>query len=160
VNRDTTTQGNWQGVYGTQGYDIVNDAVNLPSYAIVTTAGASIYTWTTTSSDPRALETPGSSNRVAAVWYASTFTIGVNLTDGQAHDIALYALDWDDKGRSEQIQISSAVTGAILDTESISNFFNGVYLQWKVTGNVIITVTCTGGANAVIDGLFVDPPTS
>ena len=35
------------------------------------------------------MQTPGSSNRVAAVWDASTsFTIAVNLNDGQAHDIA------------------------------------------------------------------------
>ena len=40
MNRDTTTQGNWQNVYGTQGYDIVSDAVSIPSYATVTPAGA------------------------------------------------------------------------------------------------------------------------
>ena len=49
------------------------------------------YTWTTTSSDPRAFQVPGSSNRVAAVWYSSTkFTVDVNLADGQAHDLELY----------------------------------------------------------------------
>ncbi len=160
IAKDTATQGTWQPVYGTSGYDIVSGPVNLPSFAAVTPAGASTYTWTTTSSDTRALQTPGSSNRVAAVWYASTsFTIAVNLTDGQAHDIALYALDWDNKGRSEQIQISSH-SGAILDTETLSNFSGGAYLQWNVTGNVIITVTTLAGANAVVDGLFIDPPTS
>ncbi len=160
VNQDATTQGNWQGVYGTQGYDIVSGAVSLPSYATVTSSGAATYTWTTTSADIRALQTPGSSNRVAAAWYASTsFTIAVNLTDGQAHDIALYALDWDNRGRREQIQISSAATGAILDTETISNFSGGVYLQWNVIGNVIITVKSLAGPNAIVDGLFVDPPT-
>ncbi len=159
VNQDTTTRGNWQSVYGTQGYDIVSGAVSLPSYVTVTPAGAATYTWTTTSSDPRALQTPGSNNRVASVWYNSgSFTIDVNLTDGQAHDIALSADDYDNKGRSEQIQISSAATGAILDTETISNFSNGIYLQWNVTGNVIITVTRLTGVNAIIDGVFVDPP--
>ena len=159
--KDTTTQGNWINVYGNQGYDIVSGAVSIPSYATVNPAGQTTYTWTTTSSDPRALQTPGSSNRVAAAWYSATsFTIAVNLTDGQAHDIALYALDWDNKGRGEQIQISSAASGAILDTESISNFSGGAYLQWKVTGNVIITVTKQAGVNAVISGLFFDPPTA
>ena len=98
---------------------------------------------------PSRLQTPGSSNRVAAVWYAATsFTIAVNLTDGQAHDIALYALDWDSEGRGEQIQISSAATGTILDTETISNFSSGVYLQWKVSGNVIFKVSRSPVANA------------
>ena len=63
-------------------------------------AGQSTYTWTTTSTDPRALQVPGSSNRVAAVWYSATsFTVDVNLADGQTHDLELYFLDWDNKGR-------------------------------------------------------------
>ncbi len=158
---DTSTEGNWQGVYGSQGYDIASGAVKSPSIATITPAGQTTYTWTTTSSDPRALQTPLSSNRVAAVWYSSSsFTIDVNLTDGQAHDIALYLLDWDKEGRVEQIQISSTSTGAILDTETVSNFSNGVYLQWNVTGNVIITITRQAGNNAIVNGVFIDPPSA
>ncbi len=142
LGQDTATQGNWQNVYGTQGYDIVGGTDTLPSVANVALAGATGYKWTTTTTDPRALQTSENSNRVAAAWYSITsFTIAVTLGDGQAHDVGLYALDWDNLGRSEQIQISSADTGAILDTETISNFSGGVYLRWKVTGSVIITVT-------------------
>ena len=115
------------------------------------------YTWTTTSSDPRALQVPGSSNRVAAVWYSATsFTIDVNLTDGQAHDLELYFLDWDSTGRSEQMQISNAATGTVLDTETISSFSGGIYLDWKVSGNLVITITRQAGTNAVLNGLFLD----
>ena len=120
--------------------------------------GESTYTWTTTSSDPRALQTPGSSNRVAAVWYASTsFTIAVNLADGQAHDIALYALDWDNRGRSEQIQISKPPPARswIRRPSPISRA--GSISSGRSPANVIITVTRLAGANAVINGLFVDP---
>ena len=108
-------------------------------------ADESTYTWTTTSTDPRALQVPGSSNRVAAVWYSATsFTVDVNLADGQTHDLELYFDDWDNKGRSEQVQISNAATGTVLDTETISSFTNGVYLDWKVSGNLLITITRTG----------------
>ena len=97
---------------------------------------------------------------MAAVWYSSSsFAINLDLTDGQTHDIALYASDYDNLGRSEQIQIASAATGAILDTESISNFSGGVYLQWKVSGNVIISFTNLAGPNAVVNGIFFDPGT-
>ena len=158
MKSDTATQGNWQTVYGTSGYDILSDAVNIPAYANVSFGGQSPYTWTTTSSATPALETPGSTNRVAAAWYASnSFTIALNITDDQPHDIALYALDWDNKGRSGQIQISSTVTGEILNTQTISGFSNGVYLQWSVTGDVIITVTSESRASPVISGLFFDP---
>ena len=84
-------------------------------------------------------------------------SINLGLTDGQTHDIALYACDYDNLGCSEQIQITNAATGTILDTETISSFSGGVYLQWKVAGNVIITITKLAGPNAVVNGVFADP---
>jgi uncharacterized protein YccT (UPF0319 family) len=159
VKSDPATQGNWLGAYGSQGYDVIGKPASIPSYATVTPAGQSTATWAATTTDPRALQTPDGTNRIAATWYSSTsFTIAVNLNDGKAHNIALYALDWDKLGRSEQIQITSAASGAILDTESISSFSSGVYLQWKVSGSVVIRVTRLSGLNAVISGLFFDPP--
>ncbi len=156
VKKDTTTQGNWQGIYGAQGYDLVGGPSSLPSYVTVTPSNELEYTWTTTSTDPRALQLPGSSNRIAAVWYSSTsFTVAVNLSDGQTHDLELYFDDWDNKGRAETVQISTP-SGTLLSTESISSFANGVYLGWQVTGNIMITITNTAGQNAVLNGLFVE----
>ena len=57
------------------------------------------------------------------------------------------------------MQISDAATGTVLDTESISSFTGGVYLDWKVSGNLLITITRTAGANAVLNGLFLDAST-
>ena len=103
------------------------------------------------------MQVPGSSNRVAAVWYSSSsFTVNVNLADGQTHYLELYFLDWDNKGRSEQVQISHATTGTVLATETISSFSSGDYLDWKVSGNLVITITRLAGANAVLNGLFLD----
>ncbi len=154
---DSTTSGNWIGAYGTQGYDILAGASSLPSYATITPSGASSYTWSTTSTDSRALQTPGSSNRVAACWYSTTsFSVDVNLTDGQQHLLSIYALDFDSLGRSEQVQILSATTGAVLDTETISSFSGGVYLQWQVSGNVVIQFTRESGPNALVNGIFLD----
>ena len=157
VKEDTTTEGNWIGTYGSQGYDIVGGPSSEPSYVTVTPEAESTCMWTSTSSQEQALEIPDSSNRLAACWFSSNvFTINVDFTDDNTHALALYALDYDDLGRSEQIQIQNASTGAVLDTSSISNFANGVYLQWDVSGDVVITVTCTAGKNAVIGGLFFD----
>ena len=58
------------------------------------------------------------------------------------------------------MQISNAGTGTVLDTETISSFTNGVYLDWKVSGNLVITITSEAGANAVLNGLFLDPTVS
>ena len=103
LKQDTTTQGSWIGTYGSQGYDIVSGPTSLPPYATVTPSGESTFTWTTTSTDPRALQVPGSSNRVAAVWYSATsFTVNVNLADGKSHDLELYFDDWDSSGRARR----------------------------------------------------------
>ena len=157
LKQDTTTHGSWINTYGTQGYDIVSGPSKLPSNDTVTPSGQATYTWTTTTSDPRALQVPGSSNRVAAAWYSSTkFTVDVNLADGQAHNLELYFDDWSNSGRGEQIQISDAGTGKLLDTETISSFVSGVYLDWKVSCNLVITITRKAGNNAVLNGLFLD----
>ncbi len=161
VKKDATTQGNWIGVYGGQGYDIEGTPASLPSYAFVGTSGASTYTWSSSTTDTRGLENPGGSGRTATCWYSATsFTIDVDLTDGQVHDLALYAVDWENAGRSEQIQLINAGTGGVLDTETISSFHGGVYLQWAVSGNVLIKATRLSGTNAVISGLFLDPTSS
>ena len=158
LEQDTTTEGNWIGTYGTQGYDVIGNAASLPSYATVTPSVQSTYTWAATTTDPRALQNPGGTGRIAACWYSVTsFTVDVNLTDGQTHDLELYFLDWDSTSRSEQVQISNAATGAVLDTETVSSFHSGVYLEWAVSGNILITITKLAGANAVLSGLFFDP---
>ena len=158
LRQDATTQGSWIGSYGAQGYEIVSGPSSLPANDTITPSGQSTWTWTTTSTDPRALQVPGSSSRVAAVWYSATsFSVDVNLGDGQTHDLELYFLDWDNKGRSEQVQLSDTATGTVLITQSISSFQNGVYLDYTVAGNITITITRTGGANAVLSGLFLDP---
>ena len=82
----------------------------------------------------------------------------VDFTDGKTHDLELYFLDWDSTARSELVQISNASTGAVLDTETVSSFHSGVYDNWEVSGNVVITITKLTGANAVLSGLFFDPP--
>ena len=71
--------------------------------------------------------------------------------------VAVYALDWDNwhGGRNERIDVLDP-TGAVLDSRTISNFQNGVYLVWSVTGSVTIRVTNLNTAsNAVISGLFL-----
>jgi hypothetical protein len=158
IEADSATQGNWIGGYGNQGYDVIDNAASLPSYATVTPAGEQNCIWTASTTDPRALQNSSGSGSIAACWYAaSSFTVNVNLTDGKTHDLELYFLDWDTTARSEQVQISNAATGAVLNTQSISSFNSGVYLDYEVSGNLNITLTRTAGYNAVLSGLFLDP---
>ena len=123
IKQDATTQGTWISTYGAQGDDIEGQTAALPSSATVSFSGASNWIWASSTTDVRALQNPGGSGRSATAWYSSTgFTINLDLTDGQVHDLELYAVDWDNKGRSEQVQIINAGTGAVLSTETLSSF--------------------------------------
>lgn len=76
------------------------------------------------------------------------------MTDGKLHQFALYAVDWDNNGRVETVQVVDANTSSVLDTRSLSSFSNGVYLVWNVSGHVKINVTLNTGINAVVSGVF------
>jgi hypothetical protein len=155
VGGDAATQGNWTGQYGADGQLIANDLTNAPSYASVGLSGDFTYTWNPSPNDSRGLQvSSGSSSRIASTYYSNSFTIDVNLTDGNSHQISLYLCDWDNGGRAETISIVDASSKAVLSTQSFSSFVSGVYGTWTIKGHVLIQVTDTGGYNAIVNGIF------
>ena len=124
--------------------------------------GDSTYTWAASTTDGRGLQAgSGASTRIASTYYSGTsFTINVDIADGNTHRIALYLLDWDSTSRSETISILDAASNGVLDTETFSGFHNGQYASWNVQGNVLIKVTKVAGANAVVSGIFFGVPIS
>ncbi|HEY6391085.1 MAG TPA: chondroitinase-B domain-containing protein, partial [Bryobacteraceae bacterium] len=122
IKTDTTTAGSWKGVYGADGFNVISDTVNYPSYVTVTTTGLP-HSWTMSTTDPRALQKASSSDRIASSWYSwGTFTIDLRFTDNAMHQVALYLLDWDNYyGRIERVDILDA-NNAVLDTRTVSNF--------------------------------------
>src|SRR5262249_2836133 len=149
-------QGTWKGTYGADGYNIIGDLASYPSYATVSPSGQSNYTWTSSTTDVRALHkaSAGATDRIASCWYSgSSFTVDVNLTDGGSHVVSLDALDWDGNSRSEKVEVLDASTGAVLNTQTLSSFHNGSYLSWTISGHVVFRFTALTG-NAVLSGIF------
>ena len=163
VGTDVATKGNWQGVYGAHGYNIINDSASYPAYAQVTPSGQQSCVWNAQpGTDVRALQR-ATSGRIAACWYSAglvggSFSVDVNLTDGAAHRVALYLLDWDNNGRAIRVDVLDATTQQVLSTQNVQSFSGGVYLVWNLQGHVILRLTSTGGTNAVLSGLFFDAP--
>jgi hypothetical protein len=156
VNSDTTTQGSWQGKYGADGYSVANSSQSIPSYATFAVLNQSDWTWASPTTDPRALTTGSNPAGIASAWYnASAFKLDVNFTDGNSHQLSLYAMDWDSKQRAETIQIVDPATNSVLDKRNITGFIGGIYLIWNVTGHVQVSVTSTAGPNGVISGAFL-----
>jgi hypothetical protein len=176
VKIDTVTQGTWSGVYGSQGYSLATGAQNIQSISIPATfslQGQSNWLWAAGMTDKRALSIDGKGDRTAACWYSGgSFTLNLNFTDGQIHQVAIYVIDWDSQGRSETISVADAATNKVWDSRSIpnntpssatytnttgTNSVNGTYLIWNISGGVKVTVTSTAGPNAVVSGIFFDP---
>ena len=139
----------------------MGDSATYPSYATVTPASNNAYVWAASTSDTRALlKAASSSDRVAGCWYSSAgFTIALNFTDGQTHQVGLYALDFDNAARSEKVEVLDS-SGTVLDTRTLSNFTGGQYLVWTLGGRVTLRVTNVSGANAVIGGIFFGSPSA
>jgi hypothetical protein len=152
---DTTTQGNWQNTYNYPNVTIIGDgAINATVTPVP--SDESTYTWTTTTTAVRALENLTSTGRVAGRWAAATsFFVDIDFTDEAVHQVAIYCLDWNEMSRAQTISVLNAATGAILNTQSVSNFTSGVYAVWSVTGHVKLQITKTAGNNAVISGVFL-----
>jgi len=158
VSTDTTTQGSWKGVKGADGFAIANDATSLPGYAAATIVGQANWTWEASTTNVRALQKAAAADRIAATWYsASAFSIDVNLTDGAAHQVSVYVVDWGNQGRAQTLEVRDAVSGALLDTRSMSGFSEGRYYAWTIRGHAEIRVVNNGGVNAVVSGMFFAP---
>ncbi len=156
VRLDTTTLGNWPGTYGSDGYVVIGNRTQNPAYVAPTTVGQLQYVWGASTADSRALTKPASPpDRIAATWYAfNSFTMDLNMTDSNMHQLAVYALDWDTTARRETVDILDG-NGNVLNSQSLtSSFHSGVYLVWNVSGHIAVRVTLTGGANAVLSGIF------
>jgi hypothetical protein len=158
IKSDITTSGYWKGVYGADGYTVINDLASYPAYVAVTPAGNSSYTWAFSTSDPRALEKASSlTDRIAACWYSgASFTIDLAFNDSNTHQVALYLVDWDifGGGRTQRVDMLDG-NGHVLDTRAVSSFVNGQYLVWNLSGHVVVRITNTNPlANAVVSGLF------
>ena len=134
VKTDTTTMGSWIGAYGADGYFVSQDSnTKLPGYAKVTFSGQANWTWAASTTALPALQKPeNASDRIAGTWFMwGSFTIDVNLTDSNPHQVALYALDWDSSARSETINVLDAVTGAVLNSQDSPGW---QLPQWRISG--------------------------
>ena len=88
------------------------------------------------------------------MYQTGSFTLDINLTDGVAHQFALYALDWDNAGRTQRFDVYDSSTNAVIDSRTLSSFAGGQYIVWSLKGHVKIKVTQLVGINAVVSGFF------
>ncbi|MCX6611435.1 MAG: hypothetical protein NTW74_11365 [Acidobacteria bacterium] len=109
IGLDTLTQGNWKGKYGTDGYSLAANGTSHPSYVVPGVTGDT-HIWSPSTTEIRGLQKTTGTDRIAATWYGyPSFSIDLNFTDQNSHQVAIYCLDWDNWGpRRQTIEILDA----------------------------------------------------
>ena len=149
LGMDTTTRGNWKGVYGSDGYVLSDYALAVPSYSQFNAVNVNqrlVDTWSCSpdpgfTCDPRELQKQPYAysplERVEGYYYSRmSDDFQLSTTDGQTHRIALYFCDYEFYGRQISVIAHNTNTGAVLDTRTLNNYSGGVYLVYNYTGNV------------------------
>ena len=149
--------GDWIGELGDAGHLIAGAESSLPPWVRVGAGleGLSLG-WGGSADDPRLLEIPGGGGRSDESWQSTEgLTVPLEFPDGLWHEVSLYFLDEDDLGREQTVRVLGS-DGGILIEQFISNFSGGVYIPFRMRGQVTISVVPSGLDPAVLSGIFFD----
>ena len=156
---NNTRGGTWKGILGLEGYSLVADAESVPSYLTITPLGNSDWTWEYDSADPRALQRSNLDSRFASCWYASdSFDVDLDFKNGSPHKVSIYCVDWDFGGREQTVQVIDYATNQVMHEYDLKNFTSGVYLDYTISGRVILRFIKKASYNSVLSGIFLDSP--
>jgi hypothetical protein len=153
LGTDTTTKGNWKGVYGQDGNFIAEHSYNAPPYSVfnaIDTNRLLIDIWTNDNRAPlKQYYSYTAAERVMSQWYSRySMDFQVSAVDGNPHRVAIYFADWQPMSspaafpqkRSITVQAIRTDTGAVLDTRALTAYTGGVYLVYQYTGKVTFRV--------------------
>ena len=179
LSTDTTTSGNWGGVYGLDGYQLCNYDGNgkhreqLPDY-VTSVDHYKIFgnnkplnmLWEEKSNDKRALAADAKNGfpRIASCIYSQdndqigyTFTSTINVKGNKDYKISLYFLDWDDKGRKLAVEMFDAESSELIaPVQLVEKCTNGTYLTFSYNKSVKFRVNPIRGLTPVLSGIFFD----
>lgn len=177
IKEDTTTSGNWGGVYGKDGYLLCHhdDKANtLPSYVssveffLHMSGGPLGAVWDGNTNDPRALSSDPKNlfpRKATCVCTAkqegtrNTMTFTVNSKGTREYQVAIYFVDWDNQGRELAVEMFDAETlGMIAPVKLVKDFKGGKYLIYRYNKPSKFRIDHVWGDNAVVSGVFFDTP--
>lgn len=88
--------------------------------------------------------------------------IDINITDGKTHKISVYLLDEDNSGRWSMVDVIEPDTQKLIDSQSVYDFSDGVYLSYNISGHVRLRLTNVwtrrykNSKDTAIHGIFID----
>lgn len=158
VSVDRTSLGTWKGRYGADGYIVLGDGSLYPSNLVVSATGKSYILWEASSANSSALQKSLKvGDRISSAWYSTNnFVLKLPFTDTKIHRLALYCLDYENKGLKQYVELFNMDTGALLQSYALSNFTKGAYVRFDIRGKVSVRFRSDVGDRAVLSGVFFD----
>jgi len=176
IRQDSATRGNWGGVYGQDGYVLCSyahdgrDKSSLPPYvtsleyfrAFPKAGRPDATIWVSGTSDTRALSPdPGNTaprNAACVSNSDQTMTLTVGIDGTRPYQVALYFVDWDDKGRRLAVEMFDADTlKLVAPVRLVSGFSGGAYLVYEYDRSVKFRFDKVRGDIVTLSGIFFDP---
>jgi hypothetical protein len=163
---DSTTLGNWRGVYGQDGTYVAFHYNAPPSYSTLNASNINESLYDQNSTDPRAmlkvLYSVSPNERIASYDYNRYYEdFAVTSTDNQTHRVALYFADWNLLGRTAILQAIDTASNVVLDTRivSASNYANGSYFVYSYRGGITFHIqnnnsSATTSPNTTLSAIF------
>lgn len=109
--------------------------------------------------DPRLpVHGPGGLNDRAPTAFlgeANGLVIRADISDGKAHALSLYFVDYQRRGLAQQVDLFD-LRGNLLATHTVSSFQDGAYERFIITGSVVVRVLSTDIHGAILSAVFVD----
>ncbi len=88
-----------------------------------------------------------------------TLTIGIDGT--HAYQVALYFVDWENKGRRQAVEMMDAATlNLIAPVNVVKNFSGGAYLVYTYNKSAKFRFNKIRGDVVSLSGIFFDPATA
>ncbi len=173
IKEDSTTRGNWGGVYGSSGFILCSyigstlDLKRLPSYVSSVCYGRKINRlWATGVSDKRAPASDAHNNfpRNIGCFHTNdgvngdqTMTIDITIKHQQTFRVALYFVDWDNAGRRTAVEMFDLQTKKLVaPVKMVKNYSGGKYIVFEYNKSVRFRVNQVRGVEAVLSGIFFD----
>jgi hypothetical protein len=154
-----TRGGSWKGTLGLEGYSLIGDQESLTPYLALTPSGNSDWTWEYDTADPRALQRSDLDSRFASCWYAGdSFEVDFDFNDDSPHRVTIYCIDWDYGAREQTVQVIDYATNQLMHEYDLKDFTSGAYLDYTISGRVILRFNKVASYNAVLSGIFLDAP--
>jgi len=161
---DEQTKGLWQKKYGSDGYSIPGAGESIPDGTKITFISGDTQYWENETQDIQAVQNPfGKDNIAAARSHPLHEIIEFNFEDEKEHEVALYLLDWDRKGRWSVVDIIDVNSRKVLHSYNLTDYAQGVYLTYKMKGKLqcrltnIWTRRYTKSPDVGFSAIFFDP---